>query len=372
MNFKIAKRELSEALNLCNRAIASNTPLPSLAGIKITVSESALTLIASDSNISIRTAIKNDDTNTLTVYDEGEIILDAKYLTEMVRKLDDEIISFETIDGTWVRIYSGSSEYKINGMRAFEYPEINFDVNTSDPFTLETALFGEIIDQTAFACSDKETKPVLTGVNFRAEDRKLYVNATDSFRLASKTIELDRDLHFNITVPAKYLIDVYHGLAGTKEVTIAIDSQKISFSYDDTIIQTRLLDDAFPDTSRLMKNAFTQVLVLDSRKFLNAISMCSFIKSDGKNIIKLSIAGDKVEVSSLNQAVSLNGEIDVISFEGSPLEISCSGKYLEDAVKALRSEEVTLCFSGELKPIILKNGTGDDIIQLISPVRTYR
>ena len=54
----------------------------------------------------------------------------------------------------------------------------------------------QIIDETAFACSDKETRPVLTGVNLKAADHKIYANATDSYRLASKTIEIDTDLNF--------------------------------------------------------------------------------------------------------------------------------------------------------------------------------
>lgn len=373
MNFKIARREFLNALNLSNRAISSNSPLPSLTGVKIVVSADTLTLISSDSNISIRTVIENkDDSNTLIVEEEGEIIIDAKYLSDITRKLDDDLISFETVDGTLIRISTGHSEYRINGMRAFEYPDINFEVNTTDPFELETSLFSEIIEQTAFACSDKDIRPVLTGVNFRAEGSKLYVNATDSYRLASKTIDLDRELRFNITVPAKYLMEVYHGIAGEKSVTIAIDSQKIAFLFGNSVIQTRLLDDAFPDTSRLIPDHFTQTLVVNSRKLLNIVDRCSFIKSDGKNIVKLSINEEGMQVNSLNQAVSLNDGIDIISFEGEPIEISCSGKYLEDAVKALKSEEVVLCFSGELRPIILKKEGDDHITQLISPVRTYR
>ncbi len=371
MNFKIAKRELLEALNLCNRAISPNTPLPSLSGFKIVVSSESLTIIASDSNISIRTSINNNDANTLTIYEEGDIIIDSKYLLEMIRKLDGDFITFETIDGTLIKITSENSEYKINGMRAFEYPEINFEVNTPNPFTLETGILSEIIEQTAFACSDKETRPVLTGVNLRAENFQLHANATDSYRLASKTITLDKELNFNITIPAKYLMEVYHSLINEKEVTVAIDSQKIAFMFGNTTIVTRLLDDAFPDTSRLIPANFSQILVVDSKKMLNTISKCSFIKSDGKNIIKMTISDNKVEINSLNQAVSLNEEFDAISFEGKPIEISCSGKYLEDAIKAFKTSELTMCFSGELKPIILKSSGNDTLIQLISPVRTY-
>ena len=55
MNFKISKKEFLDALSLSSRAISSTTPLPSLSGIKFTATENSLTLVSSDSNISIRT-----------------------------------------------------------------------------------------------------------------------------------------------------------------------------------------------------------------------------------------------------------------------------------------------------------------------------
>ncbi|MBQ1691870.1 MAG: DNA polymerase III subunit beta, partial [Erysipelotrichaceae bacterium] len=90
------------------------------------------------------------------------------------------------------------------------------------------------------------------------------------------------------------------------------------------------------------------------------------------NTIKMSIDTDKLELTSTNQSMLSSFEkINVISYEGQPLEISCSGKYLQDALKAIDSDEVTINFSGELKPMVVKKEDDDSLIQLISPVRTY-
>ncbi|MBR0462712.1 MAG: DNA polymerase III subunit beta [Erysipelotrichaceae bacterium] len=371
MNFKISKKELLDALNKAVRAISTTTPLPSLSGIKLEIKKDSITLISSDSNISIKTVLTNNDKEVFTVQEEGDIVIDSRYILEIVRKIDSDAITFETIDGTLIRIYGGNSEFKLNCMRAEEYPEINFAVN-GEPFKFETEKFFDIIDETAFACSDKDTRPILTGVNFKAEDGKLYVNATDSYRLASKTVDVDKDLDFNITIPSVYLNDVYHSLSLEKEIEIAIDNQKISFIFDDSLIQTRLLDDIFPDVSKLIPTNLLQKVTVKSRDLLNALDRTSFIKSDGKNIVKLSINEKEIDITSSNQIGSSYENIDVISFEGQPFEISCSGKYLVDAIKAVGSDEVTLSFSGELKPFIVTNKEDDSIIQLISPVRTYK
>lgn len=371
MNFKISKKEFLEALTLSSRAISNTTPLPSLSGIKILVTENSLILISSDSNISIKTCINNNDLNTLVINEPGEIVIDAKYLLEIVRKIDSDFINVEIIDGTLTKIFGGNSEFKINGINTNEYPEINFDTLNNNPFKLETTLFNQIIDETSFACSDSETRPVLTGINFKAYDKKIFANATDSYRLATKCIDIDSDLNFNITVPVKYLNDIYHSITNEKEVTISISNQKISFIFNNTIIDTRLLDDVFPDTTKLIPNDFTNELVVNSKELINAIDRSSFIKSDGKNIIKMNINENRIELTSSNQIGSSFETISVVSFSGSPLEISCSGKYLIEAIKAIAAENVTIKFSGELKPMIVLDAKNDKLIQLISPVRTY-
>ncbi|MBQ6334569.1 MAG: DNA polymerase III subunit beta [Erysipelotrichaceae bacterium] len=373
MNFKISKKEFLDALSLSSRAISSTTPLPSLSGIKITVNTDSLELVSSDSNISIQTAIKKGEENALIIEETGEIVLDARYILEIVRKIDSDMINVETIDGTLVKIYGGNSEFKVNGMEAFEYPAISFDINEENSFKIKTAVFEEVIDQTSFACSDKETRPVLTGVNLKAGSGKLHANATDSYRLASKTLDIDSDIFFEVTVPSKYLNEVCHAIVNEEEVTIAIDNQKISFLFGDSIIETRLLDDEFPDIARLIPLSFGQKLTVSAKELSRAVDRASFIKTDGKNTIKMSIDGEKIELTSTNQTMLSSFErIAVISYEGSPLEISCSGKYLQDALKAIDGEVVTINFSGELKPMVIKKEGDDSLIQLISPVRTYR
>ena len=152
MNFKIAKKEFLDALTLSSKAISSTTPLPALSGIKITVTENSLILVSSDSNISIKTCINNNDNNTLIINETDEIVIDSKYILEIVRKIDSDFISIETIDGNLIRIYGGNSEFKITGIPASDYPMISFDVRDNNPFRLETTLFNQIIDETAAPC----------------------------------------------------------------------------------------------------------------------------------------------------------------------------------------------------------------------------
>ena len=53
------------------------------------------------------------------------------------------------------------------------------------------------------------------------------------------------------------------------------------------------------------------------------------------------------------------------------LSISLDGNFLMDALKAIQEEYVLLCFSGSMKPVIVKPFRDGSYIQLVSPVRSY-
>ena len=60
-----------------------------------------------------------------------------------------------------------------------------------------------MIRQTSFAVSTSETRPVLTGVNWKIENNELYCIATDSHRLALRKakIEMDVPTSYNVVIP---------------------------------------------------------------------------------------------------------------------------------------------------------------------------
>ena len=105
---------------------------------------------------------------------------------------------------------------------------------------------------------------------------------------------------------------------------------------------------------------------------MNAVDRASFIKSDGKSVVKMTINQETMDISTSNQEVGSSHEtLSVISFTGNPITISCSGNYLIDAIRAISTKEVTLSFSGELRPIIITSDEDKSLVQLVSPVRTY-
>ena len=371
MYFKVAKKNFYNALSVAARAISTFSPLPAFSGIKIDAKEDCLVLTGSDSDVSIQTKlVKSEDCN-LEIRDMGSIVIEAKYILEIVRKINADEIEFEVIDGCSTKISGNTAEFRINGMRANEYPAIDFS-KPKECFTMEEDILRRIILQTSFATSDKETRPVLMGVNFHCEGNELHCVATDSYRLARKTVELEEELNFNVTIPSKSLQEVLKTLEGENEVEIAVNDKKAQFIIGDTIVQTRLIDGAYPETNRLIPLQFDYELTIDTKDLLNAIDRASFIKNDGVSVIKFSLSEAECVLSSKSIEVGSSTEVlSSASFEGQPLEISCNGRYVFEAIRALGGSLVKFSLCGEMKPFVITSLEDDKILQLVLPVRTY-
>ena len=296
-------------------------------------------------------------------------MIDAKYLVDIVRKLETDIVRVELVDGSLVKIYDSKSDFQINGLRANQYPLIDF----SEPelsFEMRADEFIKIVSQTIIATSDKETRPVLTGVNFNyhSDHQELVVIATDSYRLAHKKVHLEGvDDSFNITIPRKVLNELTKLLESEKEVKIALNEKKIQFIFDDSLIQSRLLDGSFPETKRLIPTNFMSEFTMSTRELLSALDRASTYKQEsGISTVKLSIDENaSQEIGSFKEPLRVNNQ------KGDPLKISFSARYVSDALRSLSSSDVNIRFEGEMRPFVLRDPLDESILHLVLPVRSY-
>ncbi len=374
MRFIIARNKLMSALNIVSKAVTSRTPIAVLTGIKFELNEEGLTLIGSDTDLSISTFIKAEENNdkVITIFETGSCVLNAKYITEIIRKLDGERVEIELVDGNLVKIIDQKSNFSLNSINVNEFPFIDFNFD-SNVIKLKGDLLKQVIAQTKFATSQKETRPILTGVNFKVDGNVLEAVATDTYRLAKKKIVIGDTAYFNVTIPARNLDEISKIVEGGEEIIINFFDKKVMFKINDTIISTRVISGVYPDTSKLIPDSFENKLNTLTNEFLAAIDRASLLSSDRNNIVKLSLNNDKVEISSRSQEIgSVVEKISNYEYEGNKLDISFSAQYITEAIKAIGSNDVELCLNGEMKPFIVKNKEDDSVLQLVLPVRTYQ
>lgn len=368
MNFKIKRILLLNALLKTSRAISLRSPLPFLTGIKFELTNNNLILYGSDSDLSIKTIIEDDN---LEIIEPGSIVLSSKYILEIIRKIESDIVHIQVLDGNLTSISGGLSKFELNGISSLEYPSIRFEDN-GNCLKLKSSLLKEIIEQTIFATSDKETKPILTGVNFKAQRNKLQIIATDSYRLSKRIVNIDDDVDFNIIIPKRSLMELSKIIENDEIINIFINNRSIVFIFDHIYIKSRLIDGVYPNIDRLIPLEFDYTLNINSHELLSALDRASLLTSENTNVVKLSMNSDNVILYGKSQEIgSVKENLNNSFFKGEPLELAFSSNYVKDALRSIGSDKVIIKFSGVTKPFIICDIDKDDLIQLVLPVRTF-
>ena len=375
MKFTIKKEILLDALIKVSKAISTKNLIPVLAGIKFELKKKKLTLTASDNDITIQTTIESLNDDDFRIENEGSIIIQGKYILDIVRKLPDEYINVEVIDELKILIYTDKSEFNLNGISESEYPNIGLE-ESKKKIDIKAGLFKNIVYQTAFATSNEESKPVLTGINFNIVGDILECNSTDSYRLARKVVNLEKESEetYNIVIPSHNILEFTKILGDDEEIVeLHIFSNKILFKNGNLKFESRLINGTYPNTSNLLPDDSFLVVKTNLNEFYSVIDRVSILTSDKeKNIVTLETNGNTLILKSSSVEIGRVEEKMVISKNNEEdIKISFSAKYMMEALKSFSTETVDLHFVGEIKPILIKSEEDETLTQLVLPIRTY-
>ncbi|KFZ25525.1 MAG: DNA polymerase III subunit beta [Candidatus Izimaplasma bacterium HR2] len=373
MNFQINKDILLNSLITAQKALSNKTPNPALQGIKLEVMSDHLIITTSNSDIAIKLVVKD---NNLNIKEQGSVLIPGKYFIEIIRKLDGLKVSLSLVADNMLRIEADRSDITLNMMDLDDYPELEFSEKVKS-IKINVRTLKTIIRQTAFATSSIENRPILTGVNFKIDGNKLTAIATDSYRLSQKIIELNEVYEpLNIIIPGKSLDELIKILDNNNDIVeLHFDHSKILFKYGNILFQSRLLEGNYPETSKLVPTEFPIVIKFNKENLSTAIERASLLSSrDGNNsIVKLNLKSDNiVEITSNSPEIGkvLEEVYPVDEIVGTTIKIAFSSKYILEALKIFNSSEVSINFTGEIRPFIIKGAYDEDMIQLILPVRT--
>ena len=374
MKFTIKKELLLDALLKVSKAISTKNLIPVLAGIKFELKKKKLTLTASDNDITIQSIIEATDDEDFKIEKEGSIIIQGRYILDIVRKLPSEYINIEVIDDLKILIYTENSEFNLNGISDSEYPNISLE-ESKKKVDLSAATLKSIVYQTAFASSNEESKPVLTGINFNIVGNILECNSTDSYRLARKVVKLAKssDENYNIIIPSHNLIEFTKIMGNDDTVELHVFNNKILFKSGNLKFESRLINGTYPNTSNLLPTDSLLVVKTNLNDLYNVIDRVSILTSDKeKNIVTLETDGNTLILKSSSMEIGRVEEKMLISKNNDEnIKISFSSKYMMEALKSFQTDDIELHFVGEIKPILIKSEEDETLTQLVLPIRTY-
>lgn len=366
MKFSIRPSLLASALSLVSRATSAKSTLPVLSNVLLKVADNKLSLSTTNLEIAL--------THTIDVNDakDGAITVPVKLLTDYVSLVSGDEIKAELEDGSTLHLEAKGSKTDIKGIASDEFPLLP-EVEASAVFQMPVITLIEAISQTAFASAITDTRPVLAGVYFDLNEDKLKIVATDSYRLAEKTISLmDSSPAAKFIVPARTISELGRVLPRYEDVIkVHVAKNQVLFELPDLHLVSRLIEGQYPPYDQIIPSEWQTRMKISTTDLLTVTRRSSLFVRESVNSIKFMFDPKKGSIQLVALSEQVGGETANLEaeMEGDQVEIAFNGQYVIDALANMGSSEVYFELQNPERPGVLKPVDGDDYLHVIMPLK---
>ena len=356
---------LQAAISTTSRAVSPKSSIPALEGILLEAG-SDLRLTGYNLETGIRTIVPAD------IREEGTLVLGARLFGEIVRKLPDDIVTFQS-ENYMVNIKCGMSEFNILGTDPEEFPELP-TVEYQNSLILPQSRLKAMISQTLFAVSDNESRPIHTGSLFEVDSEGLTIVSVDGYRLALRHESIDKKEGaetFSFVVPGAALSEVEKICSDVDEpASVTQGARHVMFKVGDTMLVSRRLEGEFLAYRQAIPRNNTIHVEGDTRALLSSIDRVSLIISDKlKSPLRCVFDSNLLKISTKTAIGDAYDECP-LSGDGGGLEIGFNNKYLMDALKAAPADKVRLELTTGVSPCVILPTEGEEnFLYMVLPVR---
>ena len=364
MKIVCSTETLSQACQNVQRAVSTKTSIPAIEGILLKAENGRLYLTGYDLEVGINTSIE------AKVEQDGSIILNARYLCDIIRRLPDEEVEIEADARQLCYIRSGETNYSLNGISAEEYPELP-SVTGGAPVIIDQGILKNMIRQTIFAVADNNSNVVYTGIKFEIEKNQIKLIAVDGVRLAIRTEEIDYNgEELSFIVPGKTLSEVMKLIDEEEaDVSLGVGKRHIVFEVNGYSIVSRLLEGEFLDYKSAVPASFATTVRVSTKTLMSSIDRTSLLITDRlKSPVRCIFDDNTIKISSITSLGTANDKISA-QIDGERIEIGFNNRFLIEALRVCDTDEVLIKLNSPVSPIIILPPEGESFLFLVLPVR---
>lgn len=369
MKITCQKQDLFEVLPNVAKAASSKTPMESLAAIRLAAAGQELELTGYDLELGIRTQIP------AAVEEEGVLLVDSRLFSELVRRMPEGTLSISTDERLKITVTGGGTECQLPGMNAEEYPDLP-DIEQEQGAVIPQKQLKSMIEQTIYAVSLDETKPIFTGELIEMENGMLNIVALDNYRMALRTEPLPDQEPIKFVAPAKALSEIQRLLGEDEKnehpCVIRLDQHHAIFEIGRYYVYTRLLAGEFINYRRSIPQSAKTEVLMNRRELIESLERCALLISEkNKTAVRFQFEEGRVLISCQNVVGSVDDQLSC-DMTGEKLTVGFNNRYLLDAVKAVQGDRVRIFLTAADRAVMIKETEGDSSVAIVMPVQVHR
>lgn len=364
MRFTCNKNDLCNGIAHVSKAVSSKTPSPVMEGICVQMRKNEIVLTGYNLEIGIRTVIEAE------CEDAFSFVLNARLFSEMSRRVSGEEIVFEIDENLNASLSSGSTRYQLSAMSAEDFPDLPV-VESMARTSISQQTLRSMIQESSFAASTKEDKPILTGELFECVDGEFYIVAMDRYRLALRKEKFPEMTDFHFVVPKKALSELISMMKDDTDQPCEFftNGRHIVFSVNGFELIARLLEGQFHNFRSSIPCESRTEVVLHKKDIAGCAERCSLlINEKNKAPMRCVFSDGFLEISCKTGIGAINDRIPA-DISGESLTIGFSNKYLLEALRSCQCDKLRFQMGGSNKVIKITPVEDESFIYLIMPIQ---
>lgn len=365
MKITIDKQEFMEAINRAVKAVPTKTTMPIMECFLLEAYGNEIKLTANDFELGIETKICG------MVLENGSVALNAKLLSDIIRKMPENSIYLET-DGKWnTTLTCEKCVFHLNGQDAAAFTPIQI-IAKDRAITLKQKILKDMIKKTIFSVSKNDKSKLMTSINILINnDQCMRMTALDGHRIAIRYADISTPIKekINVNIPGKSMDEVGKLLSEDEEeeVILYLEDTHVLFQIGQTLVTSRLVDGDYYRVDQMISPDWSTKLTVGRVALANAIDRAAlFIRTEDKKPVKFDIRETEVSIMGDSPFGSLKEEMDVKK-EGKNMLIAFNPYYLLDCLKVIDDESIEWCMTNPKAPSYIRNDEAG-YLYLILPV----
>jgi len=366
MKFRVERAAFLDAVLKMQKIVGSKSSMPVLEGILLSAEKGLLTLSSYNLEMGMKKEIY------ASCEEEGDIVINARLLSDILRKLRGIDVEIECDERLVCHIKSGEAVFDIMGMDANDFPEMP-SLNDGENLKIEGEDFCEMVKGTIFAVSQIEgTRPILTGINISVKEGILQFVAIDGYRLAIRRKKINIENEIEFIVSGKALTEVVKLIDETSdEIEIKVGKRLIMFKISGYVFISRLLEGEFVNFEKIIPADCKQSTNVNCDEMIDSVERVSLLINDTFSTPIRFTFGKEEVILSCATALGRAKEKMSINLLGDEFEMGLNSRYLLDALKACENEKITFKFNGPNAGVTItpSDENNKEMLYLIMPMR---
>lgn len=364
MNINTPKEKILAAILLAERLTGKKESLPVLSCVFLDVGEKGgLVVRATNLEAGIEVQVP------VEVKEKGVVAVPAAILSQTLRSISGDTISFSSEEGNLL-ISARGTKTLIKAVPYEEFPVLG--VHTGKGVVLSRTQLLQGIQSVSYAASPSMIRPELGSVLVSLKAAGMVCVATDSFRLAEKTVvgSLAKE-GGDVLVPLKHVTELIHVLEkiSSESVTFSVEDSQLTVEAEDVRFVSRVVEGVFPNYKDIIPKDKTTEATLLKADFTEMLRKARVFAGADQQV-GLHLYPKRKTFTATAQSASVGEMSDSLdaALSGDDVDINFHIGYLADCLGSIGSDSVTLSFAGIGRPLIIRGVSDASFLYLVMPM----